>query len=105
MSRKQRINHALLQELKPDTLIIEDESHRHSVPEGAESHFKITAVGKIFEPLSRIARHRLVNAVVADEFSQGLHALSLHLYTPNEWLKQQAITSDSPACRGGSHHG
>ena len=104
MSRKQRINHALLQELKPDTLFIEDESHRHSVPEGAESHFKITAVGKIFEPLNRVARHRLVNALVAGEFAQGLHALSLHLYTPAEWLKQQAATPNSPACRGGSRH-
>ena len=99
MSRKQRIYDALSLELKPDTLLIEDESHRHRVPTGAESHFKVIAVSTRFDNLSRVARHRLINTVLAKEFITGLHALSLHLYTPKEWLKKSANIPASPACQ------
>ncbi len=105
MSRKQRIHHALTLELNPDTLIIDDESHRHHVPAGAESHFKVVAVSKGFESLSRVARHRMVNSFLSNEFTIGLHALSLHLYTPTEWLQKSADIPASPACRDGKRHG
>lgn len=101
MSRLQRMNDALLSELKPDSLIIDDESHGHSVPKGAESHFKITAVASSFNNLSRVARHRLVNSIVSNEFDTGLHALSLFLYTPDEWMKKTNPIPASPKCRGG----
>ena len=100
MSRLQRMNDALFNELKPDTLTIEDESSRHQVPVGAETHFKVIAVSTHFNNLSRIARHRLVNACLKDEFTTGLHALSLHLYTPVEWRQQSRDVPNSPAC----HH-
>ena len=35
-----------------------DESGNHSVPEGAESHFKVVAVAPEFGELKRIDRHR-----------------------------------------------
>lgn len=101
MSRSQRIHDALTNELKPITLTIEDESSRHHVPTGAESHFKIVAVSSRFNDLNRIARHRLVNACLGAEFTNGLHALSLHLYTPNEWLRRSSDVLMSPACRNG----
>lgn len=104
MSRKQRIHDALSLKLKPDSLIIEDESHRHNVPEGAETHFKVTAVCSIFENLNRVARHRMINNLLAHEFDAGLHALSLHLYTPSEWLKKTNPVPPSPACRDGRRH-
>lgn len=102
MSRLQRMNDALLHELKPDSLIIDDESHGHNVPKGAESHFKITAVSERFNNLSRVARHRVVNAIVNDEFATGLHALSLFLYTPDEWRQKANPIPASPKCRGGN---
>ena len=105
MSRKQRIENAITDQLKPEKLLIEDESHRHHVPEGAESHFKITAVATDFEQLNRIARHRFINNLLADEFNTGLHALSLHLYTPDEWLQMSTKVPPSPACRDGKRHG
>lgn len=101
MSRLQRMNDALLGELKPDSLIIDDESHSHNVPAGSESHFKIIAVASRFNDLNRIARHRLINAIVSDEFKTGLHALSLFLYTPAEWLQKTNDVPASPKCRGG----
>lgn len=101
MSRSQRINDALTNELKPDTLVIHDESSGHSVPAGAESHFKVTAVSTCFHDLNRVARHRLVTACLSDEFTTGLHALSLHLYTPEEWRRRSRDIPTSPACRNG----
>lgn len=103
MSRLQRLNDALFIELKPDTLTIEDESSRHHVPVGAETHFKVVAVSACFNNLNRIARHRLVNACLNDEFSTGMHALSLHLYTPDEWQQKTQTVPNSPACRDGKH--
>ena len=98
MSRQQRIQNALFLEIKPDTLLVEDESHRHQVPAGAETHFKVVAVSSCFEHLNRIARHRLINNCLATEFTTGLHALSLHLYTPNEWLQKSKQMPTSPPC-------
>ncbi len=103
MSRKQHIYDALFIELKPDLLIIDNESHRHNVPDGSETHFKVVAVSTHFASLTRIARHRMVNSLLATEFNSGLHALTLHLYTPDEWPKQKAGAPASPTCRGGKH--
>ena len=98
MTRKQYINHALSLALTPDILIIENESSNHQVPVGSETHFKVIVVSAEFINLSRVARHRLVNNILAQEFSTGLHALSLHLYTPNEWAQRSTHIPASPAC-------
>lgn len=98
MSRKLRIHDALSAELKLDVLIIDDESHGHRVPVGAESHFKIVAVSENFQSLSRVARHRKINTLLSSEFEHGLHALSLHLYTPEEWNKREHTAPKSPEC-------
>ena len=105
MSRQQCIHDALSLKLKLDSLHIENESYRHHVPAGSETHFKIVAVSTIFEPLKLIDRHRLVNEILANEFTSGLHALSLHLYTPQEWQKQLSGAPESPACRNGKQRG
>ena len=97
MTREQRIYNALFKELKPDPLLVENESHRHKVPSGSETHFKVTVVSLVFENLRPIARHRLVNTLLANEFSSGLHALSLHLYTPQEWEQKDTVPR-SPPC-------
>ncbi|MFY7698114.1 MAG: BolA family protein [Legionella sp.] len=99
MSRKKRINEALYSNLSPQRLIIEDESHNHHVPENAESHFKIIIVTDAFSGINRIERHRLINTLLADEFNQGLHALSLHLYSPQEWFTRGQQPPASPPCQ------
>jgi BolA family transcriptional regulator, general stress-responsive regulator len=104
MSRLQRINDAMIHDLKPDTLTIENESSNHHVPLGSETHFKIIAVSHAFTGLPRIHRHRRVNTLLAQEFKMGLHALSLHLYAPDEWLKKTNPVIKSPACLDGYKH-
>lgn len=98
-TRAERIE-VLIQAIDPKVLKIIDESYQHHVPQGGESHFKLLIVSSQFETLTRIQRHKLVHKLLASEFAQGLHALSLNLFTPQEWEKN-AVVPDTPACRGG----
>ncbi|KTC65473.1 putative regulator of murein genes BolA (plasmid) [Legionella adelaidensis] len=90
MNRKQRIETALQKNLALAHLEVDDESSGHQVPQGSESHFKVVAVSNDFENKTKVARHRLINDFLKDEFKMGLHALSLHLYTNEEWQMQKA---------------
>lgn len=46
-------------------------------------------VSPAFKGKTPIARHRMVNSLLKDEFdNHGLHALSLRLKTPEEWEKE-----------------
>lgn len=48
--------------------------------------FAVAIVSDAFAGKTQIARHRLVNSLLKDEFdTMGLHALSLRLKTPQEW--------------------
>ncbi|HQV41779.1 MAG: BolA/IbaG family iron-sulfur metabolism protein [Moraxellaceae bacterium] len=99
MSRQQRIEEALRQGFAPQHLDVLNESHNHSA--GTDTHFKLVVVSDAFAGLRSVARHQKVYALMADELAKGLHALALHLYTPDEWAATTAAP-DSPACRGGS---
>jgi BolA family transcriptional regulator, general stress-responsive regulator len=102
MSRRKHIEELLTTALSPLHLEVIDESHMHSVPEGAESHFKVVAVSKLFAEHKLVGRHRLVNQVLKTEFESGLHALALHTWTPQEWFEKGGVAPDSPQCMGGS---
>jgi BolA protein len=93
----------LQQALAVELLELVNESHLHGRGE-IDSHYKLTLVSGQFEGLSRIARHRLVNQLLAAELAGPVHALALHLYSPSEWQQRQQLAPASPACRGGSRH-
>lgn len=101
MSRKQRIEQHINREFSPGFLLVEDESKNHHVPVGAETHFKITMVSPLFANTTRIARHRMLNQLLVEEFDSGLHALSMHLYTADEWEKINGTVLASPSCKDG----
>lgn len=103
-SRSQRISVLINEYFKPAFLKVEDESYQHHVSENAQTHFKLILVSELFIDKTRIARHRMVNEQLKAEFDTGLHALSLHLFTPKEWEEQEGETALSPKCRGGLHH-
>ena len=86
-----------LQRTLPDIqhLDVQDESHAHA--RGGESHFRIVAVTEHFEGLSRVQRHRLAHRHLNEQL-QRIHALSLQLYTPEEWSRRQARAFASPDC-------
>jgi BolA protein len=102
MNVKEFIENALSGALTPTFLDIVDESFMHNVPDGAQSHFKVTVVSEAFVGQRLIARHRTVNALVDEALKGPVHALALHTYTPDEWEARGQGSTPSPDCLGGS---
>lgn len=86
--------------LAPVHLVLQNESGKHNVPTGSESHFRLLLVSERFLGLTRLDRHKLMHDLLADEFKSGLHALSLNLYTPDEWQRQEGASPATPPCLG-----
>jgi BolA protein len=88
MARADRINAKLTAELRPLALTVVDESHLHAGHagwrEGGETHYRINIVSDAFAGKTRLERHRLVNALLQNEFTTGLHALSIAAKAPDE---------------------
>lgn len=101
MSVQTRIQSKLSAGLDPGHLEVINESHRHNVPPGSESHFKVVLVSREFEGKSLLERHRLVHQLLADEMRNELHALALHTYTEEDWQSHQQSAPTSPPCHGG----
>lgn len=99
--RQQQIEAALSQALTIAHLVIENESGRHNVPAGSESHFKVTVVSDDFMQQSLVARHRRVYDALRDQLESGLHALAIHAYTLSEWQQRHGDIPLSPPCLGG----
>ena len=91
---------ALAEALSPEVLEIENESHGHNVPKNSETHFRVVVVADAFAGLSRVKRHQLVYAAAKDALEQGVHALAMQCFTPDEWQAAPARLT-SPPCRGG----
>jgi BolA protein len=86
----QEIAKKLMAALKPLTLDVIDESHQHhghagAHPEG-ESHFRVRIVAPGFTGKMRVARHRMVNEVLAQELQSRVHALAIEALSPDEDL-------------------
>ena len=102
MSTASEIHDIVVEGLAPLRLDVIDESHRHNVPAGAESHFKLIIVSEAFVGESLVARHRRVNRLLAAQLAGSVHALGLHTHTPEEWLARGESVPPSPPCRGGA---
>ncbi|MDH5711795.1 MAG: BolA family transcriptional regulator [Gammaproteobacteria bacterium] len=99
MNKQETIEKKLTEAFSPEHLEVVNESHMHSGP-ATESHYKVVIVSKDFEGKMLVARHRMVNKVLEDELSGGIHALALHTMTMDEWFKK-GRAPDSPQCQGG----
>ena len=95
------IESKITQRLEPAYLEVTNESHRHNVAPGSESHFKVVVVSRAFENRRLIDRHRALNELLAEELAGGVHALALHTLTPEEWKRRHGEIPASPPCRGG----
>jgi BolA family transcriptional regulator, general stress-responsive regulator len=90
LPREQRvaaIRAALEAALSPQSLEVQDDSHRHAGHAGAadgRGHFHVDIVSEAFAGLSPIARHRAVYAAVGSLMDTDIHALAIRARTPAE---------------------
>jgi len=82
-------------------LQVENESFRHAVPANSETHFKVTVVSEQFTGKLLIARHRLINTLLAEQLIGPVHALAIHAYTPQQWAQKGQQSPLSADCMGG----
>ena len=80
------ISRKLTETFTPVSLKVLNESHEHAGHRhgGEETHFRIYIVAEAFKGKIRLARHRLINDLLADELKGGVHALAIHATAPGE---------------------
>lgn len=93
MPAEQIMRERLMVELEPIRLDIVNESHMHaghrSSPGTGESHFRLLIVSPKFTGRSRVERHRMVNAALADLLQGRVHALAIRALAPDESITEQ----------------
>ena len=82
------ITQKLTEAFSPQSLKVEDESSRHeghagSRP-GGQTHYRIYIVSQAFKGKTRLERHRMINAALANELKGRVHALAIHAAAPGE---------------------
>lgn len=84
----ERIESKLRTSLKPQRLLIRDDSHKHKghggYREGGETHFHVEVVTQAFDGMNRVARQRRVYEILKEELAERVHALELVTRTPPE---------------------
>lgn len=96
---REQIEEKLRTAFDPVFLEVVDESYRHNVPAGSESHFKVVLVSDRFTGERFLNRHRMIYGTLTAELSTTVHALALHTYTLKEWEGLQDTIFASPPCR------
>lgn len=88
MSVESTIRQKLTAQFAPTDLEVVNESHFHAGHAGSpgtgDSHFRVAIVSAVFAGKTRVERHRLVNAALADELKGGVHALAIKAHAPGE---------------------
>ncbi|WP_265949398.1 BolA family protein [Dechloromonas sp. A34] len=72
--------------LQPQSIAIEDESHRHAGHAGAKDggHYQLDIVAAAFAGKNTVARHRLIYDAAGDLMRGRIHALSIRALAPDE---------------------
>ncbi|UPG72185.1 BolA family transcriptional regulator [Roseomonas gilardii subsp. gilardii] len=87
-ARATRLHAALATAFPGAEIAVRDDSHRHAGHSGArpggETHYAVRVVWPGFQGQSRVARQRAVNAALAEEFADGMHALAIEAKAPGE---------------------
>ena len=88
MSVEKKIEHTLSDNFDLSHLEVINESHMHSGP-NTDSHFKVILVSDEFKDVKLVQQHRRINELLKFELENGVHALSLHLFTKDEWKEKE----------------
>jgi BolA protein len=72
--------------LQPESISIDDDSHRHAGHAGAREggHYQLQIVAQVFAGKSTIARHRMIYDAAGDLMRGRIHALSIRAEVPGE---------------------
>lgn len=96
LSIQSTIEQKLASAFSPERLAVLNESHLHAGHHHSgsdhhdafdgmgETHFRVRIVAETFAGLSRLERHRAVNALLAQELEGGVHALAIEAAAPGE---------------------
>jgi BolA protein len=70
--------------LQPESISIDDDSHRHAGHAGAREggHYQLQIVAQVFAGKSTIARHRMIYDAAGDLMRGRIHALSIRAEVP-----------------------
>lgn len=87
MTYRERMTDKLTRAFQPSRLEVIDESARHADHNEAaatlgETHFRVRIVAAAFAGMSRVERHKRINAVLADELAERVHALAIEAEAP-----------------------
>jgi len=77
------IKNKIKEKLEADHVEVVDQS------DGCGGKFEAVIVSKQFEGKALLARHRLVNAALAEEL-KTIHAFSQKTFTPEQWQQKQS---------------
>ncbi len=82
ISVQDQIEARLRAAFQPDELVVVNDSHKHAGHSGDDgsgaSHFSIRVRAQALAPLTRVARHRAVQAALGD-LNTTVHAIALDL--------------------------
>ena len=85
--RVDRIHVLLEAAFEPESLEVEDDSHKHIGHEGAKGglgHFNVSIVSAKFNGMNMLARHRAVYAALDDMLQTDIHALAIEAVASDE---------------------
>lgn len=85
--RVDRIQLLLEAAFEPESLDVEDDSHKHVGHEGAKGglgHFSVSIVSPYFNDMKMLARHRAIYAALDDMMRTDIHALAIDAIASDE---------------------
>jgi len=87
VARVEQIRKRLEEAFAPESLEVDDDSHKHVGHEGAKSglgHFSVSIVSAHFNGMPVLARHRAIYAAMGDLLQTDIHALAIDAIASDE---------------------
>ena len=88
VERVAQIRQRLEDAFAPESLEVEDDSHKHAGHEGAKGglgHFSVSIVSAHFNGMRVLARHRAIYAALGGMMQTDIHALAIDAVASDEF--------------------
>lgn len=85
--RVEQIRQRLEEAFAPESLDVDDDSHKHAGHEGAKGglgHFSVSIVSEHFNGMRVLARHRAIYAALGEMMQTDIHALAIDAVASDE---------------------